>query len=142
MMMGKTILCSTGTLVGKANGFDYTLIDRYSREICADGFELMMLKAYYGHLPDICRMLGRIAIPVRTIHFEKDITALLGLGDSEDRREGLRLFELNVDMGCAVGASAAVFHLWDGRFDERHLKAVTCMKIEIEALTGKRRMKK
>jgi len=27
-------------------------------------------------------------------------------------------------------------------FDERHLKAVTCMKIEIESLTGKRRMKK
>lgn len=27
-------------------------------------------------------------------------------------------------------------------FDERHLKAVTCMKVEIESLTGKRRMKK
>ncbi len=121
MIMSKKILCSTGTLVGKANGFDYTLISRYGGEICADGFELMMLKAYYDHLPRIRKMLERMDVPVRTIHFEKDITALLGLGDGEDLREGLRLFEINADMAAAVGASAAVLHLWDGRFDEDHL---------------------
>ena len=120
-MMSKKILCSTGTLVGKANGFDYTLISRYGGEICADGWELMMLKAYYGRLADVCKTLEHASIPVYTIHFEKDITALLGLGDSDDRREGLRLFETNADMAKAVGASAAVLHLWDGRFDEKHL---------------------
>ena len=120
--MGKKILCSTGTLVGKANGFDYTLIARYVDVICADGFELMMLKAYYDHLADICKMLERVTLPVYTIHFEKDITALLGLGNGEDRREGLRLFEMNADMAKAVGASAAVLHLWDGRFDAKNLE--------------------
>ena len=48
--MAKKILCSTGTIVGRANGFDYTLISRYGSEICADGLELMMLKAYYENL--------------------------------------------------------------------------------------------
>lgn len=121
-LMGKKILCSTGTIVGRANGFDHTLVSRYGREICADGLELMMQKAYYGNLKEVARSMERSGLPVRTIHFEKDITALLGLGGEEDRREGLRLFAENADMGRTVGAAAAVFHLWDGRFDGEHLQ--------------------
>lgn len=119
--MKHQILCSTGTIVGKANGFDYRLILRYRDEICADGFELMMLKAYYGNLTKIAKDLERAGIRVPMIHFEKDITALLGLGDEEDRREGLRIFRENTEMAQAVGAKGAVFHLWDGRFDSDHL---------------------
>ena len=37
--MANMILCSTGTIVGKANGFDHRLIIRYRDEIDADGFE-------------------------------------------------------------------------------------------------------
>ncbi|MBR7162272.1 MAG: hypothetical protein IKD07_07640 [Clostridia bacterium] len=120
--MKKTILCSTGTIVGKANGFNYRLIPQYRDEICADGFELMMLKAYYGNMPKIASALDRAAIHVPMIHFEKDITALLGLGTKEDLYEGLRMFAENADMGKAVGAKGAVFHLWDGRFDKNHLE--------------------
>ena len=119
--MSKKILCSTGTLVGRANGFDHTLISRYGSSVCADGFELMMLKAYYDRLGDVRKTVEKAGIPVYTIHFEKDITALLGLGDEEDRKEGLRLFTINADMGAAVGARAAVLHLWDGRFDAKRL---------------------
>ena len=119
--MKKNILCSTGTIVGKANGFDYRLILRYRDEICADGFELMMLKAYYDRLGDVRKTVEKAGIPVYTIHFEKDITALLGLGDEDDLREGLRIFTENADMAQAVGAKGAVFHLWDGRFDRNHL---------------------
>lgn len=122
MIMAKKILCSTGTIVGRANGFDHTLISRYGKDICADGLELMMLKAYYENLADVCKTLEKTALPVYTIHFEKDITSLLGLGSEDDRREGLRLFEKNVDMARNVGASAAVFHLWDGRFDAERLR--------------------
>ena len=121
MVMGKKILCSTGTIVGKANGFDYMLVARYGKEILADGLELMMQKAYYENLADVAKMLDRTPLPVCTLHFEKDITSLLGLGDEEDRQEGLRLFEKNADMARDIGASAAVFHLWDGRFDAAHL---------------------
>ena len=68
-MMNKKILCSTGTLVGRANGFDHTLIARYGGSVCADGFELMMLKAYYDCLDEVRRTVERAAIPVYTIHF-------------------------------------------------------------------------
>ena len=115
--MSTTILCSTGTIVGRANGFDHRLILRYRDAIDADGFELMMLKAFYGRLPEIAKELNTARVPILTIHFEKDITALLGLGSNEDQKEGLRLFTENAAMGKAVGAQKAIFHLWDGRFD-------------------------
>lgn len=121
--MKKNILCSTGTIVGKANGFNYRLIPQYRDEICADGFELMIQKAYYGNLPQIAKDFERAAIDIPMIHFEKDITALLGLGTEEDLREGLRIFKENTEMAQAVGAKGAVFHLWDGRFEKNHLKS-------------------
>ena len=136
--MSKKILCSTGALVGRANGFDYTLIPRYAGSICADGFELMMQKAYYGQITELCRALERAALPVYTIHFEKDITALLGLGTSEDRREGLRLLEENAEVAKSVGASAAVLHLWDGRFDETHLEKSIALLDTLFEICGKR----
>ena len=119
--MKKQILCSTGTIVGRINGFDHRLIIRYRNEICADGFELMMQKAYYGNLSAMATDLDRADINIPLIHFEKDITALLGLGSEEDKREGIRIFEENVEVAQAVGAKGAVFHLWDGRFDQTHL---------------------
>lgn len=121
--MENQILCSTGTIVGRANGFDHRLIIGYKDAIEADGFELMMLKAFYGRLPEIAGELNRAGVPIRTIHFEKDITALLGLGGEEERREGLRLFTDNVDMGRAVGAEKSVFHLWDGRFSRERVES-------------------
>lgn len=125
--MKTKILCSTGTLVGKANGFNYRLVIENKDRIEAEGFELMMLKAFYGRLPEIASDLNRAGIPIYAIHFEKDITALLGLGTDEDRREGLRIFAENVDMGRAVGAEKAVFHLWDGRFSPQQIESVIAL---------------
>lgn len=131
--MKTKILCSTGTIVGKANGFDYRLILKYRNEIEADGFELMMLKAFYGNLPLIASELNAGGVSIDAIHFEKDITALLGLGDADDREEGLRLFTENAEMGYMVGAKKAVFHLWDGRFSpERVEMAVSLLDVLYE----------
>ncbi len=122
--MKQELLCSTGTLVGRANGFNHMLVAEHHREIEADGFELMMLAAFYGKLTEVARDLTRANVPLRTIHFEKDITALLGLHGEEERREGLRRFSENAEMGRNVGAAKAVFHLWDGRFSPEELASV------------------
>ena len=120
-MMETQILCSTGTLVGRANGYDYHVIIENRNAVAADGFELMMLKAWYDKLPEVADALERAGVKTPTIHFEKDVGALLSLGSEEDKEEGLRLFTLNADMAKAVGAEKAVFHLWDGRFSEAQL---------------------
>lgn len=103
-------------MVGRANGYDYHVIIENGSAVCADGFELMMLKAWYDKLREVADALEKAGIYTPTLHFEKDVGALLSLGTSEDRQEGLRLFKLNADMAKAVGAEKAVFHLWDGRF--------------------------
>ncbi len=125
--METKILCSTGTLVGRANGFDHRIVTENYKEIAADGFELMMLSAFYGRMSAVANDFIRANVPVFAIHFEKNITALLGLGTEEDRREGLRIFTENVDMAKAVGAKKAVFHLWDGRFSPMQIESVICL---------------
>ncbi len=110
--------------MGRANGFNHMIVAERHREIEADGFELMMLAAFYGKLPRVASDLIRAGVKIRTIHFEKDITALLGLHGDEERREGLRRFTENCEMGRAVGADKAVFHLWDGRFSPERIEGV------------------
>lgn len=122
--MNTELLCSTGTLVGRANGFNHMLIAEHHQHIEAEGFELMMLQAFYGRLADVARDLTRVDVNIRAIHFEKDITALLGLRGEDDRREGLSRFSLNAEMGKNVGADRAVFHLWDGRFSPKQIENV------------------
>lgn len=122
--MSTEILCSTGTMVGRANGYNHRIVTENHRDIAANGFELMMLSAYYERLSDVIRDFTRADVKLRTIHFEKNITALLGLGTEEDRREGLRIFRINAETGRAVGAEKAVFHLWDGRFSPAQTESV------------------
>lgn len=119
--MPNQILCSTGTMVGRANAFDYRIIIQNRDAVSADGFELMMLSAWYDKLPEVAAALSRAQVSTPVIHFEKDIGALLSLGSEEDRREGLRLFTANADMAKTVGAQKAVFHLWDGRFSPEQI---------------------
>ncbi len=119
--MKMKLLCSTGTLVGRANGYDHTLVVRHNEEIRADAFELMFVSAFYDKMPQVARDFSRGGVGIATIHFEKDITALLGLYGREERREGLKRFTQNVQLGEALGADKAVYHLWDGRFSSEQI---------------------
>ena len=122
--MPTKILCSTGTLVGRANGYNHRIVTENHKNIDADGFELMMLCAYYERLSEVIRDFEKADVNVETIHFEKNITALLGLGNLEDRAEGLRIFRTNAMAGKEIGAKTAVFHLWDGRFSPEQTESV------------------
>ena len=108
-------------MVGRANGYDYRVIIENKDLPGSDGFELMMLKAWYDKLPEVASSLEKAGIFTPTIHFEKDVGAMLGLGSDAEHEEGLRLFRANADMAKAVGAKKAVFHLWDGRFSEKQI---------------------
>lgn len=121
------ILCSTGTLVGRANGYDHRVILENKNAVEADGFELMMLSAWYGKLPEVAKALEKAHVETPIIHFEKDVAPLLFLGTEATAKEGLSLFRENVKMGTMVGARGAVFHLWDGRFSEEKLARALAM---------------
>ncbi len=120
--MENEILCSTGTFIGRANGYDYRKIIETHREIRADGFELMMLKAWDGSLLRIAHELEAAGVRTPTLHIEKDVGAALFLGDEDEYRAGLCAMTESAEMARAIGAKKAIFHLWDGRFDEAHVR--------------------
>ena len=114
MYMRQGLYCSTGTMVGRANTWNNRLFVDHSREIRADGYELMMVTAYYDRLSEVIRYAEKSVLPFPVIHAEKDIGFYLG-GDAEDRAEALRLFRLNCETGRALGSRKLVLHLWSGR---------------------------
>lgn len=118
--MKQPLYCSTGTMVGRANTWNHRLFTDASREIKADGYELMMVTAYYEKLGEVLRYSEKSVLPFPVIHAEKDIGFYLG-GDDEDREEALRLFSINCQMGRAIGAEKLVLHLWSGRRSDEDL---------------------
>ena len=107
------LYCSTGTMVGRANGWNHRLFIENGKYIEADGFELMMVKAYYEKLDTVLRDAVNSGLCFGVIHAEKDIGYYLG-GDETDRAEAIRLFRINCEAGKAVGAEKLVLHLWSG----------------------------
>ena len=65
--MPTKILCSTGTLVGRANGYNHRIVTENHKNIDADGFELMMLNAYYERLSEVIRDFEKACVNVETI---------------------------------------------------------------------------
>ena len=118
--MKQPLYCSTGTMVGRANTWNHRLFVEASPEIKADGYELMMVTAYYEKLSEVLCDAEKSVLPFPVIHAEKDIGFYLG-GDDEDRAEALRLFDVNCRMGQAIGAEKLVLHLWSGRRSDEDL---------------------
>lgn len=107
------ILCSTGALLGRPNGGDYKLLSDYAKEICFDGFELMIYSKWYPELSDFLRFMDSLALNVPVIHCEKRIGENLSVG-GEDADAAIKRFETDCNIAREVGAKKAVIHLWGG----------------------------
>ena len=106
--MNNKIFCSTGTIVGRANGFNYRLFTDNHREIDADGFELMMVHAYYGVLSKLSRDIERSGAPIEVLHADKDVL-----------KKAFSDFETNCTLAEDIGAKKVVFHLWSAPDSDR-----------------------
>ena len=106
---------STGTLVGRENNFDYCVITENAKKIRADGFELMILRPWYGRLDEIAKALADAGVYTPAIHFDKKIGVMLAEGDPKTSEKALELFAENVRMAKMTGAKKSVFHLWGGQ---------------------------
>ncbi len=119
--MNNPLYCSTGTMVGRANHWNHRLFVDYGQKIEADGFELMMVKAYYEKLDRVVADARASGLLFPVLHAEKDIGLLLGQGE-EARREARRLFRLNCEAAGAIGAEKIVLHLWSGTLSDANLE--------------------
>jgi len=134
---GRALYVSTGTLVGRGNGFNYKRALREIRrleekELCG-GLELMMLRFYYDKIDEVTDAVRESGCSPAVIHCEKDVGTLIsdagvlcseGKHDEADEKyaEVLRLFRLNCTVAEKLGIERMVLHLWGGYSSDRHIE--------------------
>ena len=130
--MRMKVLCSTGSVLGRANNDDFTLLKELYEEIKCDGFELMMDTALTEKADELVDYLNRQHIYTPVLHCRKHIGEYLSRGNltgSADTlmaagegglKEGLELFETNVSIARKIGAEKVVLHLWNGEISDNH----------------------
>lgn len=123
------ILCSTGTLIGRPNGRDFTLLLKHQDRINADGYEFMMYDSWYEKLDDIRRVMQSFTPPVLTFHIDKSIGELASSDKEEDRERALGLFKINSAFARELGAKKLVLHLWNGPTSDANIgRNIECYK--------------
>lgn len=113
------LLCSTGALLGRANGRDYRLLPGFAQRLHCDGLELMFYDSWYGQEAFILDVLNALALPIVTFHAEKNICQQLLC--PETARQGFDHFQSNCRLAHKAGAEKIVFHLWDGHMNDEQI---------------------
>lgn len=115
------LLCSTGTLVGKSNGFQPEIIRGCAPSIQADGLELIIVSPWYADWEQTLRTLQEVPLPYYSLHADKNIGTAFSEGDFS---QGLRLFRQNCEAAVTVGAKLVVLHLWGGPLSDTNFNAL------------------
>lgn len=113
------LLCSTGALLGRANGRDFRLLPGFSKQLRCDGLELMFYDSWYQQEEAIWDTIKILSLPIVTFHAEKNICQ--ELLNPETAALALDHFHANCRLAHASGAEKIVFHLWDGYMNHDQL---------------------
>ncbi len=126
---GRKLYVSTGTMVGKSNGYDYRRalgeISVLREKGLCDGLELMMLRFYYDKIDALCHAVKQSGNSPALIHCEKDVGSLLSRAAQQQKsgereqamvlwNEAKELFSLNCTVGEKLRIPRMALHLWGG----------------------------
>ncbi len=111
------VLCSTGAVVGRANGGDFRMPARVNDLLPCDGWEFLMTTAFYGREEEILRAFEGLNIPV--FHTDKRIGESVSAGDMTTV---FPRFEQNCRLAKALGAKLLVHHLWGGLASDQQIE--------------------
>ncbi len=133
----KRILCSTGTMVGRENGFDLrravgVIADLREKNLVLGG-EFMMLPYYYDRQGEVVELVKSSGVPFPVIHCEKgvgtslsDCALMASEGKTDDAsrllEETLDVFRLNCSFAEDLSSRKMVLHLWGGRASDSHVE--------------------
>jgi len=118
----RKILCSTGAITGKPNGYSYKIIEQLAEKLTCDGFELMMDSPWYEELENLKSFLQKLKLYIPVMHCEKCIGELISKGSGEEIADAYRMFEMDCDVARSVGAEKLVLHLWGGRASDANFQ--------------------
>lgn len=117
-MNTRLLFCSTGTMIGRINKYNWQLINEYMpdlmEDIPIDGIELMMLQAYYTQTNEMARSFLANGLKFPVIHCEKEIGTMFSHNEGSETEDALDFFRLNCEMGAMVNSEKMVLHLWGG----------------------------
>ncbi len=113
------ILCSTGCLLGRPNGRDFTMLKNLCPQIKADGLELLMYDTWYDKTNDLYKAVSASSLPVYVFHLEKSIGELVS---HRHLNEALEKMEVNCSLAKALGAEKLVLHLWNGIISDKNIE--------------------
>lgn len=123
------VFCSTGTTVGRANGYNIHLVTEafphFMERGLISGAELMMIPVFYDRMKEVAQEWLRAGLRFPVIHCEKEIGTKLSdagkafaAGDEDSGRSLYRYaiddFRRNCEMAAMAGCERMVFHLWGG----------------------------
>jgi len=115
------ILCSTGALLGRANGRDFRLLETFAPRLRCDGFELMIYQDWYGRLDELLLFVEKAGLNIPVVHCQKDIGMELAYGEEERTAKAFGDFVLNCRIAAAAGAGKLVLHLWSGLISDQRI---------------------
>lgn len=115
------VLASTGALIGRPNGRDFTLLAGCVDQICCDGFEFMLYETWYDKLDTLLPFLKSLPATFPVFHVEKQVGERISRNAPDDTEDALRLFEINCALAEDLGAKLLVLHLWNGIHSDRNI---------------------
>ncbi|MBO5262423.1 MAG: sugar phosphate isomerase/epimerase [Clostridia bacterium] len=112
------VLCSTGTLLGRPNGRDFTLLHSLVPKLHCDGLELLMYDTWYGKTKELTTTMKKMPLPVYVFHLEKTIGEDIGHYRLDDALEKM---EINCALAKSLQATTLVLHLWNGIISDKNI---------------------
>lgn len=116
------LFCSTGALIGLANGRNYRLLEEIVPHIDCEGFEFMMYSTWYGEEEEIVKVLQGLPVSFPVTHVEKRIGEKIASRDDGDWEEAFEKFHTNCRIARAIGSKLLVMHLWSGTISDSRME--------------------
>ena len=115
------ILCSTGALIGRPNGRDFTLLGPCTQKLTCDGFEFMMYNSWYDQQDALRRCIAALGLSIPVFHAEKSIGEYISRNEDGDTDTALARFKINCMLAKDFGANLLVLHLWNGIHSDKNI---------------------
>ena len=108
------VLCSTGSLITRANGRNHRLLPELAAQLDCDGFEFLIYEPWYEKLDEVTADISSFGLTVPSVHCDKMIGELIANQDSH----AFELFEINCRAAYRLRAEKLVIHLWNGQISD------------------------
>ncbi len=116
------VLISTGSLVGRANCFDYASLKSIAQKVSCDGFEFMMYTSIYDRIDEVVACLAENEIYTPVLHCDKHIGEFIAEGTDASVAKALNKFDINCKVATQIHAEKIVLHLWSGRISDQYFE--------------------